>query len=77
MGDAMIQEHNCLAHQGTFCSVCFEQCPVPDALRIENNVPVIDPAVCTGCGVCHHVCPAPVNAVMILPLRERPPRANL
>jgi hypothetical protein len=26
--------------------------------------------------VCQHVCPAPNNAVVILPLRERPSRAR-
>ena len=72
MGDALIHEHDCLAHQGTFCSVCFEQCPVEGALSIEDNVPIIHQDVCTGCGVCQHVCPAPINAVIILPVRDRP-----
>ena len=73
MADAVIQEHDCLAHQNTSCSVCLEQCPVEGAIIFDNNVPIIDQETCTGCGVCQHVCPAPVNAVLILPLPNRPP----
>ena len=28
--------------------------------------------VCTGCGVCQYVCPAPENAILLMPLSERP-----
>ncbi|NNE43989.1 MAG: 4Fe-4S dicluster domain-containing protein, partial [Gemmatimonadetes bacterium] len=28
MGTALIDTQQCLAHQGTFCSVCYERCPV-------------------------------------------------
>ncbi len=73
MADALIQEHDCLAHQDTFCTICLEHCPVEGAITFENNVPIIHQETCTGCGVCQHVCPAPVNAIMILPLRDRPP----
>lgn len=72
MADAVIQEHDCLAHQDTFCTVCLEQCPIEGAITFENNVPIIHQETCTGCGVCQHVCPAPINAIMILPLRDRP-----
>jgi ferredoxin-type protein NapG len=27
---------------------------------------------CTGCGVCQFVCPAPHNAVLLMPVPERP-----
>jgi ferredoxin-type protein NapG len=72
MADAVIQEPDCLAHQDTFCTVCLEHCPVEGALTFEYNVPIIHQETCTGCGVCQHVCPAPVNAILILPLRDRP-----
>ena len=32
-----------------------------------NGRPVINRETCTGCGVCQYVCPAPYNAVLILP----------
>ncbi len=70
MGTASIRVPNCLAHQGTTCTVCFERCPVPGALELDRGRPVIHDEACTGCGVCQHVCPAPYNAVLILP-RER------
>ncbi len=65
MGTAVIQTFLCLAHQGTTCSVCIEQCPVDGALARVGGKPVVDAAVCTGCGVCQYACPAPRNAVMI------------
>ena len=49
------------------CTVCRERCPVPGAIRWVNHAPRIDPRACTGCDVCHDVCPAPVNAVGFLP----------
>lgn len=71
LGIARIQPLDCLAHQGTTCITCVERCPVPGAIRLDGARPVIDPALCTGCGVCHHVCPSPRNAVLVLPDRER------
>lgn len=67
MGDAQIQRHDCIAHQGGFCSTCIERCPVPGAIKVRDGKPTIRQAACTGCGVCHFVCPAPQNAVRIFP----------
>lgn len=67
MGDARIQRHDCLAHQGGFCSTCVERCPVPGAIKVRDGKPTIRQGACTGCGVCHFVCPAPTNAVRIFP----------
>ncbi|MBT8483964.1 MAG: 4Fe-4S dicluster domain-containing protein [Phycisphaerales bacterium] len=71
MGTASIRAPYCLAHQGTFCTVCVERCPVDGALQLVDNRPVIDAETCTGCGVCQYVCPAPYNAVLILPRTDR------
>ena len=70
MGTASVRDPYCLAHQGTFCTVCSEQCPVEDAIQVVDGKPVIDEAICTGCGVCQHVCPAPYNAILILPAQR-------
>jgi ferredoxin-type protein NapG len=72
MATARIESFSCLAWQGSFCTVCLEQCPVPDAIVLEGGKPRIVEPVCTGCGVCQYVCPAPENAILLLPLAERP-----
>ena len=72
MATARIESFSCLAWQGSFCTVCSEQCPVPDAIRLDAGKPRIVEKVCTGCGVCQYVCPAPENAILLMPLPERP-----
>ncbi len=72
MAEARIQPWACLAHQGTFCSVCVERCPVPGAMELVDGKPIIDASICTGCGVCQYVCPAPENAILLMPLTARP-----
>jgi ferredoxin-type protein NapG len=72
MGTAVIQGFQCLAFQKSFCTVCSEQCPVDGAIGIDGGKPVINDAACTGCGVCQYACPAPQNAILVLPLRDRP-----
>src|SRR5690606_23198278 len=34
MGEARIDTITCLAHQGSFCTVCSEQCPVEGAIAV-------------------------------------------
>lgn len=72
MGVARISPVACLAHRNSFCTVCSERCPVDGAIEIVNGKPRIVEEVCTGCGVCQHVCPAPENAVLLMPLAQRP-----
>jgi Na+-translocating ferredoxin:NAD+ oxidoreductase RNF subunit RnfB len=69
---AIIQGRFCLAYT-SFCTVCSERCPVPGAMKVENGIPMVVAGACTGCGVCHEVCPAPRNAVLMLP-RQRASR---
>lgn len=72
MGVAWIQTMACLAHTGSFCTVCSERCPVPKAIEVIAGRPTIRPDECTGCGTCAAVCPAPTNAVVVMPLADRP-----
>jgi len=72
MGVAWIQTMACLAHTGSFCTVCSERCPVPGAIEVTAGKPRIREDICTGCGVCAAVCPAPANAVVLMPLADRP-----
>jgi ferredoxin-type protein NapG len=78
MGVARIDVTSCLAHQRSFCTVCSEQCPVSGAIEVVAGKPRILEDRCTGCGVCQHVCPAPHNAILLMPQLERPlPPAHL
>lgn len=76
MGVAWIQPMACLAHTGSFCTVCSERCPVLGAIDVMAGRPSIRADVCTGCGVCASVCPAPVNAIVVMPLADRPPHSD-
>lgn len=77
MGIAKIDIFTCIAHTGSFCTVCSEHCPVDGAIEITNGKPRIIEQMCTGCGVCQHVCPAPANAVLLMPVEQRPLPADL
>ncbi|MBE2214858.1 MAG: hypothetical protein IAE82_13375 [Opitutaceae bacterium] len=62
---AVIAGRHCLAYQGSFCSTCRERCPIPGAIVVERGLPHVNPALCDGCRICHDLCPAPVNAVLM------------
>ncbi len=69
---AVIQGRHCLALT-SFCATCYERCPIPGAIERNQGMPMVMPSICTGCGICQQVCPAPVNAVLMLPRRNRMP----
>ena len=56
-----IDSQNCKA-----CLKCVDACPVPGALIVRRERPIIDAAYCTDCGACAAACPhnaiAPVEA---------------
>jgi ferredoxin len=68
---ALILDRFCLAWQGSFCSVCSERCPVDGAITVQQGKPRVNPDLCTGCRICHEVCPAPKNAVFLVPRKPR------
>lgn len=72
MATVRVDVTTCLAHQSSFCTVCSEQCPVDGAISVLHGKPLIHEEACTGCGVCQHVCPAPSNAILLMPVAERP-----
>jgi Fe-S-cluster-containing hydrogenase component 2 len=41
----------------TGCGACVEICPV-QAVKLEEDIPVVDEDWCIGCGVCATVCPS-------------------
>ncbi|MBT8037992.1 MAG: 4Fe-4S binding protein [Verrucomicrobiae bacterium] len=73
---AIIQGRFCLAYQGGVCFTCSERCPVPDALTTEKGIPTVHADICTGCGICHDLCPAPRNAILMLAPPETPALAR-
>ena len=43
-------------------------------MNTSQMIPMVVPEICTGCGICQQVCPAPENAVLMLPRRlPKPP----
>ncbi|MGB7326734.1 MAG: 4Fe-4S dicluster domain-containing protein [Rubripirellula sp.] len=72
MGTALVTQHLCLAHHGTTCTVCSERCPVAGAITVTDGKPTVNEEACTGCGVCRYVCPAPENAILLMPTFSRP-----
>ncbi len=76
MGTVRITEHLCLAHHSTICTVCSERCPVEGAINVTDGKPTINEDTCTGCGVCRYVCPAPENAILLMPAFARPGLPN-
>lgn len=73
---AIIQGRHCTAPDN-YCSLCVERCPEPGAMDTSDIIPMIVAEVCTGCGICQQVCPAPDNAVLMLPRPEAPPSGPL
>jgi len=39
------------------CGTCVQVCPYQDAIRMLDNLPVMDFTKCTSCGICHKKCP--------------------
>jgi ferredoxin-type protein NapG len=72
MGTASINRFDCLNSLGPACDVCVEKCPIDGALRrVRGRPPVVESALCVGCGVCAYGCPAPRNAIVIIPNQAR------
>ena len=76
MGVAWVQKLDCLGSHGALCTVCQEQCPVDGAITFSGGVPMINKTLCVGCGCCHYACPAPTNAIAILPNDRRQARVG-
>jgi len=77
LGTAQVRAQECLNRLGSPCSVCVEHCPVEGALRLGAGLPITNAALCTGCGICAYVCPAPTRAIAMLPNPRRPRREEL
>lgn len=72
---AIIQGRHCTAPDD-YCALCVERCPEPGAMTAHDIIPMVVAELCTGCGVCQQVCPAPTNAVLLIP-KPQPPGSGL
>ncbi|HYO70348.1 MAG TPA: 4Fe-4S binding protein [Archangium sp.] len=68
-----VRPQHCLAWQGSFCGTCSERCPVEGAIAVESGRPRVVEERCNGCGLCVQLCPAPINALELIPLRQKAP----
>ncbi len=58
IGRAVWHRERCLAaRDGITCTACERHCPVK-AITLVKGIPVVDAAVCIGCGACENLCPA-------------------
>lgn len=62
---AIVQGRYCIASTG-FCRTCIERCPVVGAIELDQGMPMVVADKCTGCRICHEVCPAPTNAILMV-----------
>ncbi len=60
-----IDQQRCLPYNGPECGVCLNSCPLPGALFEDYFKPVIDAALCSGCGLCREQCIADPKAITI------------
>ncbi|MCL1909932.1 MAG: 4Fe-4S binding protein [Kiritimatiellaeota bacterium] len=78
IGMVDFNEKICVAYvKGNDCGACAEHCPtgavhmeeieLPEHGKVQR-VPVIDEAVCIGCGCCEYACPRDVRAIRVKPV---------
>ena len=79
MGLAVIHKESCVAFWGIQCDACYRACPlIGEAIKIEyvknevtgkhaNLQPVVNSDMCTGCGICEHVCIVEEPAIRVFP----------
>lgn len=69
---ASINTATCLPYQGPECGVCVAACPVPGALQLQQERPVIDERICTGCALCREACIVEGKAIQVMSLYSVP-----
>ncbi len=58
IGTARIEKSTCLVWTNSKeCLVCLEFCPVGAIYLDQKGRPVVNPEICTGCGLCEENCP--------------------
>lgn len=62
---ARIDTKHCLPYSGPECGACNASCPVDQTLVWDMTKPKINPATCTGCGLCREACIVSPKAITI------------
>lgn len=63
---AVVQAHLCVRAAGEACTACMDACPEPGAIALAQDVPMVVPDRCTGCGDCEPACPAEPVAIRMV-----------
>lgn len=59
IGVAKVVSDACVAWDWAGCTVCVDECPVEGAIVLdEHSRPLVQEALCNGCGKCEMACPA-------------------
>ncbi len=59
-------ESTCLPFFGPECGVCVSVCPVPGALSLRDEKPVVDNDVCVGCAQCRNACVTDPSSIRVM-----------
>ena len=71
VGTAQVNRTLCVTEDGTPCGNCARHCPTGAIQMVkddENSLPrpVVNEALCIGCGACENLCPArPISAITV------------
>ena len=65
MASMLIDTERCLPYFGPECGYCVDICPVPGAMRLEMNKPVIDDEKCVGCAQCRDGCVTDPSSISV------------
>ena len=73
MGTAVLNTETCFAYNGVTCRACWHACPYPsEALAFDERLrPVVDAALCVGCGLCVHACLTEQTSITVEPRRDQ------
>ncbi len=63
-------EITCLPFFGPECGVCVSVCPVPGAIALAYEKPVVDNQVCVGCAQCRDACVTDPPSIQVLLLQS-------
>lgn len=60
IGTAVVDAQRCIAYLGRGCNVCTDACIYSAISLNDAGCPVVDAALCNGCGRCENKCPSNV-----------------